>query len=519
MRERRTAAGLLILALTFTACSPQTPDAPAPAEELPAGAGTPPSAPRGLNILFIGIDDMATTTGFYDYEGAITPHFDRLASDSIVFDRAYVQMAKCTASRASLLTGCRPETTGVFHGSYSDYFLNTFLQEHATLPEFFEQHGYRTRTFGKVHHGYTDELDTPHFMKYPRAPYYARPENRDIVRNAGSHGNLPLFEFAEAEESAYPDAQIADAAIEALRSAAKSDTAFFFAVGFSQPHLPWVTPKAYRDRYDGPDAPRARRTPPADNAPAYAIMQSGLRRFDFPESFQELSESERADEMTRAYLAAVSFVDAQVGKLIDELERLEIRDNTVIMLWSDHGFHLGTHGMWGKRTNYEEATRSPLLLSIPGMKTAGRRTRALVEFVDLFPTLADIAGLPIPEHIEGTSFLPLIHAPDQPWKTGAFSLVHRNDPGGSGVAYRGYALRTERYRYVEWWEMRKNRKIRRDARELYDLTRDPSETVNIVYTSESAALVIALADQLWAGYDAATPNLATDRSHNRGAAE
>jgi len=202
-----------------------------------------------------------------------------------------------------------------------------------------------------------------------------------------------------------------------------------------------------------------------------------------------------------------------------ELERLEIRDNTVIMLWSDHGFHLGTHGMWGKRTNYEEATRSPLLLSIPGMKTAGRRTRALVEFVDLFPTLADIAGLPIPEHIEGTSFLPLIHAPDQPWKTGAFSLVHRNDPGGSGVAYRGYALRTERYRYVEWWEMRKNRKIRRDARELYDLTRDPSETVNIVYTSESAALVIALADQLWAGYDAATPNLATDRSHNRGAAE
>ncbi len=276
---------------------------------------------------------------------------------------------------------------------------------------------------------------------------------------------------------------------------------FFLAIGFMNPHLPFVAPKKYWDMYDPASIELAKNPNPPKGAPQYAATSWGeLRRYaEMPEK-GPLSE-EQARTAIHGYWAATSYVDAQVGRLLDELERLNLRERTIVILWGDHGWQLGEHGFWCKHTNYEVAARAPLIVSIPGQKTAGAKCERLVEFVDVLPTLAEAAGIPVPAEAEGTSLVPLTENPARAWKKAAFHLYPRSIPGeGAGM---GRAIRTERYRLVEWTPNKPGSEFR--EYELYDYEADPLESRNLAESAEHAAVRATLIEQLHAGSKAAKP--------------
>jgi arylsulfatase A-like enzyme len=303
----------------------------------------------------------------------------------------------------------------------------------------------------------------------------------------------PPTEAPEVSEDVLYDGQVASHAVEALR--AVREKPFFLAVGFLKPHLPFVAPKKYWDLYE-PGAIKVTDDPlPPRNAPPCAFQDSlHLRRYYGVPDRGPISEELRK-RLIHGYYACVSFVDAQIGRVLDELHRLGLRESTTVILWGDHGWHLGEHGMWGKATNFERSVRAPLILAVPGMKNAGEKTDGLVEFVDIYPTMCELAGLPVPEGLEGTSFTPLLEAPDRRWKSAAFSQYRRR-----GVV--GRSMRTDRYRLTCWFPRNKSEKI---AIELYDYQTDPAETENLAGRPEHAELVRRLRDQLKAGWRAAKP--------------
>ncbi len=284
----------------------------------------------------------------------------------------------------------------------------------------------------------------------------------------------------------------ADAAIACLREV--KDKPFFLAVGFAKPHLPFTAPKKYFDLYDPATIPMAKhRTMPA-GAPAYAGNNSGeLRGYTNVPDGQEPITDELSRELKRAYYAATTYMDAQVGRVVAELDALGLRDNTVIILWGDHGWKLGDHGLWCKHCNWEPDTRCAMLISVPGQKTAGQKSAALVEYVDIFPTLCELCGISLPAGLEGTSFVPVIENPGRDWKTAAFSQYPRDKK-------MGYSMRTPRYRYIEWQQ-----NGAAVDRELYDYESDPDETTNVAGKPENARLVEQLSQQLKAGWQAAKP--------------
>ena len=286
------------------------------------------------------------------------------------------------------------------------------------------------------------------------------------------------MEIADLPDDAYPDGQVANEAITRLR-AAGSGKPFLLAVGFIKPHLPFSAPRKYWELYDRTKFPLAPVQSPPEGAPAYAAVQSvELRLYaDFPSDAPLIAEKQR--ELIHGYYAATSFMDAQVGKVIDELDRLQLSGNTVIVLWGDHGWHLGDHGLWGKATNYEEATRIPLLVIDPRQGRAGTSSRALVETVDLYPTLAELAGLSVPsigQKLDGRSFANVIRNPEAVTKEAVFHVVTRTKPGDGVVL--GRSVRTDRHRLVEW---KKPGAAPSTAElELYDYVTDPLEKKNLV---------------------------------------
>lgn len=455
------------------------------------------------NILFIAADDLRTELGCYGIKGIQSPNLDRLAARGTVFDRAYCQQAVCSPSRTSLLTGCRPDTTRV-------YDLETHFRRNLpgviTLPQHFKNHGYFTRSVGKIFHG---GLDDPDSWSEPPAkagrPTYHLPENKEIVarKTAAVAGKQfatpsarynamtgPPYECADVPDNTYSDGAIADAAIEMLRQA--KGKPFFLAVGFLKPHLPFIAPKKYWDLYRRANIPMALNPFPPKHAPKFALVDWGeLRAYEDIPRLGPLTE-EQARTLKHGYYACVSYIDAQLGRVLAELDRLGLREQTVIVVWGDHGWKLGEHGAWCKHTNFENDTRAPLICSAPGQKAAGRHSRALVEFVDIYPSVCALAGLPLPPHLEGTSFAPLLDAPDQPWKAAAFSQYPR------GRQVMGYSMRTDRYRLTRW--------LKPDgtelARELYDHQADPQENENVAERSENQALVEGLTRQIQAGWKA-----------------
>ena len=479
-------------------------------------AGTHASAADRPNILFIAIDDLRPELGCYGAP-VLSPNIDRLAARGTLFERAYVQVALCMPSRVSVMTGQRPDTTGVvdFSVDFRDVQADVL-----TIPQFFRQHGYRALGFGKILHRVDHaSWSEPHFKSQRVEDDYHTEFGRKVLEwTKADHrrltyvwdlgdgitktkrpGGLP-WEAPEIEDNEVRDGQLADAVVARLEGLAESEQPFFLAVGFHKPHLPFIAPKKYYDLYDPENiAPAPNPDPPRD-APNFATYNwNDLRHYYGIPDVGPVSE-QQARELKHGYYACVSFVDAQVGRVLDALKEQGLEDNTVICLWGDHGWQLGEHGMWDKHSNYETSTQVPLIVSAPGMSPA--RTDALVETVDLYPTLAELCGLDIPDHLEGTSFVRLLSDPELEWKSAAFSQYRRVIPGYGDVARgMGYAMRTDRWRFVEWLVPGTDFR----AYELYDHRTDPGENVNLAGRTDHAELVEQLKRQLHAGWKVARP--------------
>jgi arylsulfatase A-like enzyme len=466
-----------------------------------------------LNVLMIAVDDLRPQLGCYGDPVVRSPHIDALAARGLVFERAYCQQAVCSPSRTSLLTGRRPDTTKVY--DLQTHFRDT-IPDVVTLPQHFKDHGYHTQGLSKIYHGGLDDAKSwsvPHWT--PRLPGYG-PEGQAIQRRAVAEAKAagtepakakakgranqprgPAWEAPDVADNALPDGATADRAIEVLREV--KDKPFFLAVGFLKPHLPFVAPKKYWDLY------RPEQIKLADNpykpmgSPPYALNDFGeLRNYHGIPKQGPVSE-DQARSLIHGYFAATSYTDAQIGRVLAELDRLGLRDKTVVVLWGDHGWQLGEHGTWCKHNNYETSTHATLVVAPPKYRHAGAKTKALVEFVDIYPTLADLCGLPLPSGLEGASFKPVLDAPGRPWKAAAFSQYPRGiPPHGRGM---GHAVRTERFRLVEWTVPGTDYR----AVELYDHQSDAGENVNVADRPEYARHVSVLRALLREGWKGALP--------------
>lgn len=474
------------------------------------------------NVLFIAVDDLRPQLGCYGAPVIRTPNIDALAARGTLFSRAYCQQAVCSPSRTSLLTGLRPDTTKVYN--LQDHFRK-FIPDAVTLPQQFKKNGYHSLGFGKIYHG---SLNDPKSWSVPhrgaQGPTYLKPESLEArkkreeeLKAAGrqwqdqvverdpetgiplkiNRGNAklkgPAWEDPDCADNALPDGMTADRVIETLREI--KDKNFFLAAGFHKPHLPFVAPKKYFDMYPPESVKLADNPFPPKDCPEVALTNWGeMRQYTDIPGVGPLDEN-KARDLIRAYYASTSYVDAQIGRILDELDNLGLREKTVIVLWGDHGWHLGEHSLWCKHTNFEVAAHAPLIFSAPGQKSPGAKTNALAEFVDIYPTLCDLAGLPIPDGLEGISLKPVMDNPRRLWKKAAFSQY----PRGGGIM--GYSMRTDRYRFTEWAKKGEEPV----AVELYDYRTDPQGNVNIAGLPENKDLVARLSKQLRAGWQAARP--------------
>jgi arylsulfatase A-like enzyme len=439
---------------------------------------------NNYNVLFIISDDLRPQLGCYGETQMVTPHIDRLASQGMVFERNYCQQALCAPSRASLLTGLRPDSTGI-------YDLKTLVQDklskHITLPAYFKQNGYETISIGKIFHHHNDSSSAwskpPYFIK--GVEYVTSEGLRLVAENRKLNPELKWpfgapTEIADLQDNAYKDGKLTDHALKEM--ARLKDKPFFLCVGYQKPHLPFVAPKKYWDMYDPVKIKLASNPfPPLDMSPYTKKNYGELRDFyGMPKGDDPIS-NDQARHLKHGYYACVSFLDAQIGRLLEGLYRLQLRDKTIVILWGDNGYKLGEHGSWGKHTNFEIDTRVPLIVSAPGMKAEGKHTTALVESVDVYPTLCELCGLDLPgQPMEGISFAPILEEPTLKWKNAAFSLY----PSGSNIM--GCAIRTDRFRYIEWKNPKKGKVL---ARELYDHQTDPGENANVIADPKYAAAV------------------------------
>ena len=453
----------------------------------PLAAGEPAgTASLRPSVLLVLVDDLKPLLGAYGDPRVRTPGIDRLAASGVRFESAYANQAVCAPSRNALLTGLRPTTIGV-------YDLPTFFREAVpdavTLPQHFMRNGWRTEALGKVlHTGHGNREDpaswsVPHWS--PKGGLYASPAGegtppRPVSNEAADAFEAPrgpAVESSDVADDAYADGRIAEEAIRRLRAAAKRPgEPFFLAVGFRKPHLPFAAPARYWRLYERAlFEPPARQTPP-EGAPEFAPTTWGeLRRYsDVPDVGPLSVEQQR--ELIHGYHAAVSYVDAQVGRVLDELDRLGLTGHTLVVLWGDHGWHLGDHGMWAKHTNYEQAARIPLVVRAPGVTRAAAAARALVETVDIYPTLCELAGLPVPAGLDGRSFVPALRQPGADGGKEAVFHVYPRTPRGLGPLL-GRAVRTRRHRLIEWKAA--GAPLESAVLELYDYEKDPGETRNL----------------------------------------
>ena len=432
------------------------------------------------NVLFIVVDDLRPLLGCYGHSEMHTPNIDRFAERGTLFSRAYCQYPLCNPSRVSMITGLRPGTTGVFDNSTN---FRDILPNVITLPQHFKEHGYHTQVVGRVLHIHELQNDPLAWSARSWGPIWI-PFDK---------ASTPSWEAVDAADHELRDGQTADKVGEVLKVlAALPNNPFFLAVGFYKPHLPYKAPQKYYDLYNSvtfnihTDAMTPEGVPPLartywDEIRGYQDLRTEVPRVS----------DEKILELTRAYAASVSYTDALVGGVLQQLDVLNLTENTVIVLVGDHGYHLGEHGTWGKNTLFEASVHSPLIISIPGQQP--NRVDALAELVDIYPTLCDACELPTPSELEGLSLMPVIEQPTHPWKTATFSEIKRRN-------IYGYSIRTEQYRYTEWGPDGSR------GRELYNYDADPDETVNVVDLPENAELVEHLSERLHARWQAALPD-------------
>jgi arylsulfatase A-like enzyme len=472
----------------------------------------PPSMAQGKkkNVLFIAVDDLRPQLGCYGETGVISPNIDEIASRGLVFDRAYCQQAICSPSRISLLTGIRCENTKIYGLVHKK---KDKLPDIVSLPMHFKNNGYVTKSIGKIYHHEDDDPEA-----WSTEPYrsmvgsgYATEEGKALViennktnPDAGTKG--PVTEAADVPDNGYSDGRSADRAIEEIR--ANKDKPWFIAVGFRKPHLPFTAPRKYWDMYDPASFSLADNPYPPQGVTEFTMNNYGeLRNYYQMPRGKEPVNDELARHLIHGYHACVSFIDAQIGRVMDEVKAQGLLDDTIVILWGDHGWKLGEHGSWAKHTDFEIDTRAPLIVSSPGMKARGQTTRALTEFVDIYPTLCDLTGLPLPGHLDGISFHPLMDDPGLDWKSAAFSIwVHKKYRHDEEIQVIGYTMKTERYRYTEWRHTRSG-EIR--AKELYDHQQDPAENFNVVDEPGYTQVAEELQHKMAAGPGAALPKSMT----------
>lgn len=488
------------------------------------------------NVLFIAIDDLRPELGCYGSEVVISPHLDQLAREGMRFDRAYCQQAICGPSRASIMTGLRPDHCGVVK---NDVYFRDTVPDVVTLTQYFIQNGYEAVNSGKIYHGKMKDQDkswsrNPNYKGLPKRVItpggYATPKNQELYKrnkkialekygpeNSGGLAHGPAFEAGPVSDITYGDGYNTMAAINTLPELKKSNKPWFIALGFSKPHLPFVAPKKYFDLYD----PQKIKLSDQISAPENGATMGLHASFEMRTRANIPKHGKINDDLSRqlkhAYYACTSYVDAQIGKMLKALDEHNLRKNTIVVVWGDHGWHLGEYGIWGKATNYEIATRVPLIISTPNMKAKGKSCNALVELVDLYPTLVELCGLNMPNHLDGRSMVELLDHPQSTWKEGAYSQFPTPalrewaanplsegmrqtffGPLISDVEHKiqsqmdqkwnrdlfenqlmGYAYRTDRYRFVAWTDVR-NKLGDPIFMELYDHKNDSKETKNVI---------------------------------------
>jgi len=449
-------------------------------------AGHAAVAPAKPNVLFIAVDDMNNDLGCYGHPLVKSPNIDRLAKRGVRFDRAYCQFPLCSPSRSSLMTGLRPGTTRVFN---LQYHFRTGLPDVVTLSQLFGQHGYYHARVGKIYHygnpgqiG-TSGLDDPKSWQEVINPAgldktALEPDILNYTPKRGLGSAMSILSDANNADTDHTDGKVATEAIKLLERHA--DEPFFLAVGFYKPHTPYVAPMKYFDLY-----PLEKMQLPKEPVEHLAHIPKPALASVQPWPLFGVTTNQ-ARECKQAYYATISFVDAQIGRVLDALDRLKLRDNTIVVFWSDHGYHLGEHGLWMKQSCFEESARVPLIIAAPGQKARGKVSPRIVELLDLYPTLADLAGLPAPKNLEGVSLRPLLNDPKAKWARPAFTQVQR---GG----FPGYSVRTERWRYTEWDDGAK-------GVELYDHDKDSRELKNLATNPKYAkplAEMKALVKQNW----------------------
>lgn len=459
------------------------------------GAPSLSAASAKPNVLFIAIDDLANSLRCYGNPVVKSPNIDRLAKMGVRFDRAYCQLPLCNPSRASVLSGMRPDAITVYD---LDRHFREQVPSVVTMPQLFKQNGWFSARVGKLYHydvprgiG-TDGLDDK-----PSWDVVVNPKGRDVADEALITNPTPekavsaalSWLRAEGADEEQTDGMIATEAIKLLQQ--HRDKPFFLGVGFFRPHTPYVAPKKYFDLYPMsqiqlPKAPANDR----DDIPKAAFAHNcPIPNYGLPE--------DTCREALQAYYACVSFVDAQVGRVLDALDRLKLTDNTIIVLWSDHGYHLGEHnGIWQKRCLFEESARAPMIIYAPHAKGNGKPSKQIVEFIDMYPTVADLCGLTAPKTAAGRSLRPLLDNPNRNWKGTAFTQILRP---GDGHPVVGRSVRTDRWRYSDWGGGKA-------GEELYDHDSDPFEFTNLANNPKYKSVVEKLRSQLQDKIKAAVPS-------------
>jgi arylsulfatase A-like enzyme len=455
------------------------------------------------NILFIAVDDLRTELGCYGNDAIQSPNIDQLAREGILFRRAYCQEPICMSSRASLMSGLRPDTLRIF--------MNGPLEEYApgilTLNQHFENNGYQIWASGKIyHHGIDREIQWGDRRILPETDEQGRGylsegaistlEEYDAWyrenRGGPGGGRGPAYEWPDVPDNAYHDGMMTDLAIEQLAAYQSSGQPFFMAVGYKKPHLPFNAPRKYWDLYERDEIEMADNPyMPEDVSQYFAYNFGELRNYAGIPKGQELLGDTLSRILKHGYYACVSYIDAQLGRLLEALKQNGLEKNTIVILWGDHGWKLGEHGMWCKHTQFELDSHVPLLLKVPGQQPS-LKTDAFVEFVDIYPTLCELAGLELPGHLQGISFAPLVADPERTWKEGAITVwpLNRNSPERWVMSY---TIQTERYRYTEWIQGKTGELV---ARDLFDHEMDPDENVNVSNLPENADLIERLSGML-----------------------
>jgi iduronate 2-sulfatase len=448
---------------------------------------------ENLNVLFIAVDDLRPELNCYGNNKIISPNIDRLAQKGVLFERAYCQQAICMASRASIFTGIYPASNHL----YSCLSVDSLMPGAVTINKHFANAGYEVLGIGKLYHYGEDHREQFGDTWLNNRTWVGdQNQGRGYITEESfaqliDEGRGPAWENADVPDNAYRDGFYADRAIGMLGELKNSEKPFFLGVGFHKPHLPFNAPKKYWDLYDPDEIATAENPHYPENGSEYGWHNSSeLRNYTNIPKDQKPLPIDMQKMLIHGYRACVSYVDAQVGRILDALEANGLSENTVVIFWGDHGWKLGEHGMWIKHTNFEIDTRVPVIIAAPGMKQNVKST-SFAEFVDVFPTLADLCGLEIPQQLHGRSLVPVLTDPAESVRDHAFSIwpSYRANRRDSEKAILGYSVRTNNYRYTEWIHAHSDELL---DRELYNHINDPSENKNVISDEQYAEDLPAL---------------------------